>query len=493
MEAHTAPPSTPSDQERSVVLIVDDSRVMRIALKRILQQQFQVIEAGDGEAAWSELVAHPEIQAVFSDLSMPELDGFGLLARVRESEYEHIRDLPFIVITGNEDDQTVRERALGAGATDFVVKPFQTVEIAARAKAHVGNRQQMARQQAEMQERTSLDSRTGLYTPKFFHQRLVEALSFARRQAGTVGLVLLQLEGEVSDWTDEVLVMVSQALKSHTRSEDVVGHVDEGCFGVAVAAATDIGIQHMVKRILAEISDENQEPASHASVGVALAPSSDVEDSEQLLTLVQRRLAEARRQGAGSVVDQGFEPVRRATAAEAPAATSKVDDNQAELSAAREAADRRNAELNIELEELRARLERMQSESTAAEEKLEGAQKQIEVLQSELQQAQAARGQAETAAQQAEQRLQSLESDLQATRTELQEHQDASGEAAVKLAELEERLTLEKQEASARADRMGADQMKLKRELEQSREELVRLQAQLARRSGWRRWVPFLG
>lgn len=144
--------------EKPVILIVDDSRVIRLALKKILKKEFILHEAGDGEEAWAALLEDPTIQVVFSDLSMPELDGFGLLDRIRNAEDERISKLPFIVITGNEDDEGILKRALDGGANDLITKPFQSREIKERAYA-------FAKTQAASEEDLGTDSAlTGVST-----------------------------------------------------------------------------------------------------------------------------------------------------------------------------------------------------------------------------------------------------------------------------------------------------------------------------------------
>jgi CheY-like chemotaxis protein len=121
---------------RPTVLIVDDSRLMRVAIKKILKDEFELIEAVDGEDAWSRLMEDPAIACIFSDLSMPNLDGYGLLARVRGSDDAHVRALPFIVITGKEGDLGgLLEEVRGHGATDLVGKPFKSDEIIARTRS----------------------------------------------------------------------------------------------------------------------------------------------------------------------------------------------------------------------------------------------------------------------------------------------------------------------------------------------------------------------
>lgn len=129
-------PDSSTRAARPTVLIVDDSRLMRVAIKKILKDEFELIEAVDGEDAWSRLMEEPAIACIFSDLSMPNLDGYGLLARVRGSDDAHIRALPFIVITGKEGDLGgLLEEVRGHGATDLVGKPFKSDEIIARTRS----------------------------------------------------------------------------------------------------------------------------------------------------------------------------------------------------------------------------------------------------------------------------------------------------------------------------------------------------------------------
>ncbi|WP_274522282.1 response regulator [Ectothiorhodospira mobilis] len=124
------PAGTPAAREGAGgVLVVDDSRVMRQALKKILGPVYHVHEAADGEAAWEVLQAQTDIGCVFTDLSMPRLDGYGLLQRIRESGEARLQRLPVVVITGNEDDTATRTRAASCGADDVVMKPFRAGQI----------------------------------------------------------------------------------------------------------------------------------------------------------------------------------------------------------------------------------------------------------------------------------------------------------------------------------------------------------------------------
>src|SRR5438309_690438 len=81
----------------------------------ILRSSFTVREAADGEEAWAAIDADPSIVLVLTDLDMPKLSGFALIGRVRNSTNDRIRELPVVVISGNEE-AGAKERARDAGA-----------------------------------------------------------------------------------------------------------------------------------------------------------------------------------------------------------------------------------------------------------------------------------------------------------------------------------------------------------------------------------------
>lgn len=69
--------------EKTRVLVIDDSRVMRHAVNRVLNQEFDILEAEDGEAGWEKLVGDQSVQVVISDVQMPRLDGYSMICRIR--------------------------------------------------------------------------------------------------------------------------------------------------------------------------------------------------------------------------------------------------------------------------------------------------------------------------------------------------------------------------------------------------------------------------
>ena len=103
------------------ILTVDDSRTIRDMLKlALVGGGYTVIQAEDGLEGLERLKAEGA-DVVITDINMPRLDGFGLIEGVR-ADPKH-RSTPILVLT-TESDPAKKDRARQAGATGWIVKPF---------------------------------------------------------------------------------------------------------------------------------------------------------------------------------------------------------------------------------------------------------------------------------------------------------------------------------------------------------------------------------
>lgn len=103
------------------VLIVDDSRLARLTLRRLLaKHQVEVFEAEGVLDAESWLARNTLPDVIFMDIMMPELDGYAGLARLREKP--DTRNLPVIMYSGDVSEEA-RQKARDAGATGYLPKP----------------------------------------------------------------------------------------------------------------------------------------------------------------------------------------------------------------------------------------------------------------------------------------------------------------------------------------------------------------------------------
>lgn len=113
------------------ILTVDDSPSMRALLLHALREHgFHVEQAEDGQAALDWLATN-EVDLVITDINMPRLDGFGLIEQLRESA--HYADCPILVLTTESSDEK-KKRARDAGATGWIVKPFDAEKLAAAVR-----------------------------------------------------------------------------------------------------------------------------------------------------------------------------------------------------------------------------------------------------------------------------------------------------------------------------------------------------------------------
>jgi two-component system chemotaxis response regulator CheY len=103
------------------ILVVDDSVTMRALVRSALEDdQHQVVEAADAQAALTALDAAPA-DLVITDVNMPGMDGLALVRILRSRPRERL--VPILVLT-TEGGEPMKQRGREAGATGWIVKPF---------------------------------------------------------------------------------------------------------------------------------------------------------------------------------------------------------------------------------------------------------------------------------------------------------------------------------------------------------------------------------
>jgi PAS domain S-box-containing protein len=132
---------------KSRVLLVDDNRDMREYVRRLLNTRFEVITAANGREALQKATKQPP-NLVLSDVMMPEMDGYQLLAALRNNPATS--SIPVVLLSARAGEDSLIE-GMQSGADDYLVKPFTARELIARVDAHI----KMARFRREAVERES--------------------------------------------------------------------------------------------------------------------------------------------------------------------------------------------------------------------------------------------------------------------------------------------------------------------------------------------------
>ncbi len=117
------------------ILIVDDSEIDRTVLKNILQEEFEIIEADSGYSGLDIILKEKDsLDAFLLDVSMPVLDGFGVLGILKEKT---ISVPPVFLITAEATRDNV-QRAIQYNVSEFIRKPFDREDILKRIKLRLG-------------------------------------------------------------------------------------------------------------------------------------------------------------------------------------------------------------------------------------------------------------------------------------------------------------------------------------------------------------------
>ena len=115
---------------KETILIVDDSALNRMVLIEILgKENYTFLEAENGQQAVELLDCHPEVDLLLLDITMPEIDGFGVLEAM--NQYHWIEETPVIMISA-EDSYTFVERAYDLGSSDYITRPFDARVVCRR-------------------------------------------------------------------------------------------------------------------------------------------------------------------------------------------------------------------------------------------------------------------------------------------------------------------------------------------------------------------------
>ncbi len=113
------------------VLVVDDDREIVKAIDILLRKEgYEVLKAYDGLQAL-DILAREQVRLVLIDVMMPRLDGLSALMRIRERA-----NIPVIVLSA-KSEETDKVLGLTLGADDYVAKPYNPQELAARVKSHL--------------------------------------------------------------------------------------------------------------------------------------------------------------------------------------------------------------------------------------------------------------------------------------------------------------------------------------------------------------------
>ena len=308
------------------ILAVDDSRVMRRAMSKVLSKNYDVVEVENGEDAWTVLLNDDSIQVIFTDLNMPFLDGYGLLERIRASDDVRLSETPVIIITGKDDDEDAKQEALDKGANDFITKPFDSIQLQARAKAHITFKQtttKLTETSDKLERQATVDETTGLGGQRYFCKVGDETLSYANRHGSQFILIRIDIDGfnnlfikHGKNNMDNILQTVGERFSKLVRQEDTIARIGVSKFALILKETAMEEVLLLVERIREEIqglafkiSETEEIIKLTISAGLYEPDTSTTLTFKEIVTETEKYLTEAISAGGNRIVSHATNKV----------------------------------------------------------------------------------------------------------------------------------------------------------------------------------------
>lgn len=220
---------------KNEVLVVDDSATILATAKKMLREEFVVHTAKDGAEAWDIVNANEKIRVVFSDLQMPVMNGMQLLLKIRESAEKRISSLPVIMVTGQSDSPGGKRAVFDIGATDFIGKPFDAMDLLSRARSNSS----LIRRATDTPDR----SQQVFVTPSGFQNMGREALVSSQQTKEEFSVVQIEIANieEIKKEIDsksvrQIIVSLVKRISSVLRERDIATRIGENKFAILLYA-----------------------------------------------------------------------------------------------------------------------------------------------------------------------------------------------------------------------------------------------------------------
>lgn len=304
-----------SDKPPTRVLLVEDSAVYRhLITRRLSEWQFEVVVVDNGTDAWSALHQPDTPKLVLLDWIMPGMDGLELCRKLRgrDSSESYI----YIVLLTGKDARGDLLQAMEAGADDYLVKPFDELELKARllaGKRILDLHDELISAREAMCHGATHDALTGLLNRGEILDMLRRELARSKREHKPTGIVLADVDRfiAINDelghvFGDEALKAVARRLQTQLRIYDGVGRYGGEEFLLVLPGCDLASILVKADNIRAEVASapvaaRGAQRAVTVSMGVAVVDGTADIEVESFLNRADLGLYEAKNRGRNRV------------------------------------------------------------------------------------------------------------------------------------------------------------------------------------------------
>ena len=121
--------------DKKIVLVVDDSEIVKKVIAKALDEKYYLLEASNGQEAMDIINNVGDIYCVLLDLNMPDYDGFYVLDSMKEKNL--LKKIKVFIISGDDTKETV-DKAFTYDIVDMINKPFSTSSIESKISQNTG-------------------------------------------------------------------------------------------------------------------------------------------------------------------------------------------------------------------------------------------------------------------------------------------------------------------------------------------------------------------
>jgi diguanylate cyclase (GGDEF)-like protein len=192
------------------------------------------------------------------------------------------------MITGHEDSDAAKKATHNIGATDFVSKPFDKIDILSRARSYTS----LSKQISQLEKKAAYDTLTGLYSNRMLLEYGNKTLSFEKRHNMATSILYAEvadtkklIETYGSKATNTIITTVAGLLESSVRKEELVAHIEDGKFAIVLPNTKSFKAHIVATRLKQSAEDlvfDISKIKIHVSLAVGLC-STEFEDSSAKL------------------------------------------------------------------------------------------------------------------------------------------------------------------------------------------------------------------
>lgn len=302
------------------ILVVDDNpSSIDLVTESLNDEGYQFITAGDGSEALAK-VRDESPHLVIMDVVMPRMGGYEACRIIKSNQAFGFT--PIILMTAREDVGSKVE-GLELGADDYLIKPVNPGELAARVKSMLRLKQatdELQQKQAELtklneklKELSITDELTGLFNRRYFYNRCRYEFMRAQRFLTPITCIMLDLDHfkRVNDtyghlFGDVVLKGIADILRESLRRVDLLARYGGEEMLIILPDTNENGGELVAERLRraveeAEFSDGTITVKITISLGAATFPGLEIEDYEDLIRTADEALYRAKQSGRNRV------------------------------------------------------------------------------------------------------------------------------------------------------------------------------------------------